>query len=77
MGRLERQGWKQGQEVETISGGWACARVHGFLPGGGGRWEVLCAIRFRSLNIRNIQNGGLESTLRLMSQMNVDIGVFR
>ena len=34
-------------------------------------------IRFGTYNIRNGQNGGLESELRGMSQANVDLGIFQ
>ena len=34
-------------------------------------------IRFGLYNICNGQNGGIESTLRVMSQVNVDLGVFQ
>ena len=34
-------------------------------------------IRFRTYNIRNSWNGGLESALREMSQANMDLGVFQ
>ena len=34
-------------------------------------------IRFGTYNIRNGQNGGLESALRGMSQANMDLGVFQ
>ena len=34
-------------------------------------------IHFLSYNIRNGRNGGLESELQVISQVNVDIGVFQ
>ena len=34
-------------------------------------------IRFGTYNIRNGQNGGLESVLRGVGQENVDVGVFQ
>ena len=41
---------------------------------GGGEQAL---IRFGTYNIRNGWNGGLESSLRGMSQANVDVGVFQ
>ena len=40
-------------------------------------WEAVPTIRFGLYNICNGQNGGLESTLRVMSQVNVDLGLFQ
>ena len=34
-------------------------------------------IRFRTYNIRNGWNGGLDAALRVMGQANVDVGVFQ
>ena len=34
-------------------------------------------IRFGNYNIRNGRNGGLESTLRGVSQANMDLGIFQ
>ena len=34
-------------------------------------------IRFSTYNIRNGRNGELESTLRVMSQVNMDLGIFQ
>ena len=45
--------------------------------GRGGRREAVCTVRFGSYNIRNGQNGGPESALRELSQVNVDLGVFQ
>ena len=48
---------------------------------GGGGWYnrqgVVRPIHFRTYNIQNGWNGGLESTLRGTSQANMDLGVFQ
>ena len=41
------------------------------------RQGVVRPIRFGMYNIRNGQNGGLESALRVMSKANMDLGVFQ
>ena len=43
----------------------------------GGSTRERETIRFGTYNIRNRQNGGLESALRGMSQVNMDLGIFK
>ena len=45
--------------------------------GWGARQETVRMIRFGMYNIRNGQNGGIESALQGMLQENVDLGVFQ
>ena len=45
--------------------------------GWGFRKEAVRLICFGTYNIRNGRNEGLESTLQGMSQVNVDLGVFK
>ena len=47
---------------------------------GGGRGDiqgVVCPIHLGAYNIRNVQNRVLEAALRVMSQANMDLGVFQ
>ena len=39
--------------------------------------EALCPIRIGAYNIQNGRNGGLDSILQGMSQLNLDLGVFQ
>ena len=55
-----------------------CRRTGSSTGGGqGGRHEAIRLIRFGAYNIRYGRNRELESTLRGMSQANMDLGVFQ
>ena len=41
------------------------------------KWEAVRLIRFGMYNIRNGQNGGIDSALQGLSQTNVDLGIFQ
>ena len=45
--------------------------------GQGASWEAVHTIHFGSYNICNVRNGGTESMLRKISQVNVDLGFFQ
>ena len=63
---------------KAISASWVCVVVQKILRGGGCwgvRQEAVHPICFGTYNIRNSQNGGIESTLRGMFQANVDLVV--
>ena len=51
--------------------------IHAIRGGGGYRRVGKTVIKFRTLNIWNRRNGGLESSLSGMDQANLDLGVFQ
>ena len=70
-----RQAWRGGRGVgrNYFRLLYMC-QIMGGSTGGG---QVVRPIRFGAYNIRNCGNGGLESTLRGISQANVDLGIFQ
>ena len=80
MGRVGRRdrGQVGAREINYLRR-WLCYRVHWVLWGGvmGCQAEGNTCDPFLSYNIRNGRNGGLESELQVISQVNVDIGVFQ
>ena len=68
-----REGGRAGGETTGPLGGDVPGYSIGRRRRGGGRTPI----RFRTYNIRNGQNCGLELALRGVGQSNVDVGVFQ
>ena len=81
-GRMEdRRGGRRVRQKENTVVHWGCASIRVQLQGGGGglggedKKEGI--IRFRSYVIRKIRNFSLESALRGMDHVNMDLGRFQ
>ena len=90
-GDRKRKGWPEWAEWDREQGkggSGASGAGSGERRAKGLRWSVMCRstgystlgrvpIRFGTCIIRNGWNGGLESTLRSMSQANLEMGIFQ
>ena len=77
IGQGTVKGESDGDEEANGGGKRKDNRWWGALNSTGGSTTEELSIRFGTNNIRNGRNGGLELGLRVMSQANMDLGIFQ